>query len=179
MYRSWSLDSVLLRSLEEGNFPGNEEEIVLLSMKFSPIAVKVDSFLKCRVCNFFKKVVVKCISIITPHVNVTMTLRFGSYRSNENVVHCAREGHENLMAGKSIVLHTEFLSSTSIAVLLLWRFNRGRKLWDIYSSLRRRVPECQLTLREQMDLPMMFSLLCETTYTPSSDIIHVEKSILS
>lgn len=179
MFRSWSLDSALLSALEEGRYI---KEQTLLSIRFSPWAVAIDEiFAGNCVVEFFKHVVARFVSCITRHKNVNVTLRSGALDredARDDIVHCAKEGYELVLSGRSIVLHTEFLATTSIAVLLLWRLTKVKRMMDVYGALRRVVPECNLTMREQVDLPMIYAIMCETTYTPSLDLIKIQKSIL-
>lgn len=161
--------------------------VVLLKVRFSRTALRLDKYAQtqineCPIWGQFLQCAARLLSVITHHdtFDVTLTATGGeSQERTECILSDAAYAQRCLLSGVSIDMYG---SKTVVptCIILLWTFSQRRntQLLDVYTALKRAVPECRMTLAQSMVIPTLFAMHRQTVYFPSPGLITVQSSIL-
>lgn len=170
--------------------------IVLMRLEFSPVVLRLDryasSFGDNSVIQQVLHGVAKFLSTIVDHSVVE--IRLGD---SQDVTSCSSiQEIQNdpwnasivswVMSESAIPLHQWLLKGNDIFVsdvpsiiILLCSLNNSKSLIDVFTALKRTVPEVRLSLEQSVELPMAYALFQKSVYTPPPDLIIISKSIVN
>lgn len=170
--------------LDDHNARLLQDSVPLLRLSFSPLALQLDraamnyeprSFVAC-----FLRAGARLVSFLALHVAVSVNVSTEDTDNVDQKHHCslgclhlhANSALDRIFEGYGVIFRAKY--QTPLLVLLLWRIKASKNFLDVYGALKRKVPECKISVEEAMNIPMIYSKFCETSYMPSSDLIVIE-----
>jgi hypothetical protein len=159
-------------------------KVTLMRVQFSPVAVYIDQLAcgfnnNCPVLRSLLRGAARMASLMTKHVVVNLTIEGESLLSEEpdDLLQNVISTHKWMLKGHSITTHCN--SSLPLAILLLWNFNNCRNFTEVYTSLKRAMPDSHLSIDQAMKIPMVFARYRETTYLPPPDLLTIHSSVIT
>lgn len=162
------------------------DSIPLTRLTFSPLAVQLDraashyernSFVSC-----FLRAGARLVSLFTSHVVVNISVSTEDTEIEGEKHQCTEEcltehatGSLNkILEGYGVIYRAKY--QTPLVILLLWRIHAYHGFLQLYSSLKRHVPECRITVDDAMRIPLLYSKFYQMSYLPSPELVTIERS---
>ncbi len=151
----------------------------MLSLKFSPTALHVDSYARKLGRNTFLGCIFHSASRL---LSLMMKHKIVELRVTENpppliagsltdLITASHEVHNNLLSGYNITLHSD--TEMPIVILILWAFDKCDGFHDVFTSLKRVIPHCRLTTEELMTIPLCYATYRRGVYIPPPELISI------
>lgn len=159
------------------------EDTTLMTLEFSPPAIQLDMYAVSlgsdSVISCVLRSAARVVSFLTPHRLVDIKLTNLNPEDGDEDIYLREElikSHSLILRGYSITIYQKI--DIPLALLILWRFGTARRFLDVYTALKRVIPQSTITINEAMTLPMDYAWYQKSLYLPPPELLTVRRSIL-